>query len=230
MSNWIAFWDSEHPIYVNNRHRDVHYRAIADDERAYIATPGSVALDYGCGEALHAERVAEAVQHLVLCDAAPTVRAGLIERFGQVRNILVRAPDEVAALPEHSFDLVVLHSVSQYLSAAEADALFALFHRLLKPSGLCVVGDVVPPQVSPLTDALALLGFGARKGFFIAAVLGLVRTVFSDYPRLRSQLGLTLYDEASMIAKLSSAGFTARRASANIGHNQARMTFVARPR
>ncbi|MEA2923566.1 MAG: hypothetical protein QOD25_688, partial [Alphaproteobacteria bacterium] len=24
MGDWIAFWDSEHSIYVNARHRDVH--------------------------------------------------------------------------------------------------------------------------------------------------------------------------------------------------------------
>jgi SAM-dependent methyltransferase len=142
---------------------------------------------------------------------------------------VVRAPEEVAALPEQSIDLIVLHSVSQYLSAAEADALFALFRRLLKPDGVFVIGDVVPPHVSPLTDALALLRFGARKGFFVAAVFGLLRTVFSDYPRLRSQLGLAHYDQAGMIGKLAAAGFKARRASANIGHNQARMTFVAQP-
>ena len=31
-----------------------------------------------------------------------------------------------------------------------------------------------------------------------------------------------------MLAKLKAAGFAARRASDNIGHNPARMTFVAR--
>jgi hypothetical protein len=32
-----------------------------------------------------------------------------------------------------------------------------------------------------------------------------------------------------MIAKLAAAGLSAQRAPANIGHNPARMTFVARP-
>jgi len=32
-----------------------------------------------------------------------------------------------------------------------------------------------------------------------------------------------------MIAKLAGSGFSVRRASANIGHNPARMTFIARP-
>ena len=63
-----------------------------------------------------------------------------------------------------------------------------------------------------------------------AAVLGLVRTVaLTDYWRLRSNLGLSRYAEAEIVAKLAAAGFSAQRAAVNIGHNPARMTFLARP-
>ena len=55
-----------------------------------------------------------------------------------------------------------------------------------------------------------------------------VRTVASDYWRLRSRLGLTRYSERAVIEKLAAAGFSASRAGANIGHNPARMTFLAR--
>jgi len=51
----------------------------------------------------------------------------------------------------------------------------------------------------------------------------------SDYWRLRSRLGLSRYSEAEMIERLAAAGFSARRAATNIGHNQARMTFLAQP-
>jgi hypothetical protein len=75
-----------------------------------------------------------------------------------------------------------------------------------------------------------LLRFGAANGFFIAAVTGLVRTLLSDYWRLRTRYGLTRYGEAAMTKKLDAAGFAAQRATQNIGHNQARMAFMARPR
>jgi SAM-dependent methyltransferase len=229
MSNWISFWNSDHPIYVNARHRDVHYRTIARDVARYVPSSDAVVLDYGCGEALHADRIAAVAGRLILCDAAPKVRAALLARFTGIPNIEIRAPEEVAALPEHTLDLVVMHSVAQYLRPEETDVLFALFHWLLKPGGFFILGDVVPPHVSPLVDALALLRFGAANGFFGAALLGLLRTAFSDYPRLRAKLGISLYDEAEMVSKLRAAGFTARRTSANIGHNQARMMFLAQP-
>jgi hypothetical protein len=123
---------------------------------------------------------------------------------------------------------VVLHSVAQYLTPQELDALLVLFRRLLSENGILILGDIVPPEVSAWTDAIALIRFGAANGFLGATLIGLLRTLVSDYWRLRFDLGLSRYGEAAMLAKLAAAGFSARRAAANIGHNQARMTFTAR--
>jgi SAM-dependent methyltransferase len=228
MGDWIAFWDSEHSIYVNARHRDVHYRTIARDIRALLPS-GAVVLDYGCGDALHADVVATRARALILCEAAPAVRAKLSKRFAGHPKIEVRAPEEVAALPPASLDVVVLHSVAQYLTPQALDGLLAMFRRLLHADGVLVLGDVIPPHVSALTDAWALIRFGAANDFLGAALVGLVRTFISDYWLLRSSLGLTRYSEAAMVEKLAAAGFSARRAPVNIGHNAARMTFLARP-
>lgn len=227
--DWISFWDSKHSVYVNARHLEAHYRRIADDVSQHVPA-GGAALDYGCGEALAADRVATKASRLILCDAAPSVRASLAARFAANGRVEVRSPDEVEALPAASLDVVVMHSVAQYLSPTDLDGRLALFHRLLKPGGLLVLGDIIPPSISPVTDALSLLRFGAQEGFLIAAVAGLVRTAFSSYARLRTTLGLTQYGEAATIEKLAAAGYSARRASKNIGHNPARMTFLARPR
>lgn len=228
MGDWIAFWDSAHSIYVNERHREVHYRTVAQDIRAHVP-PGAAVLDYGCGEALHADLVAASARRLILCEAAPLVRARLVERFAGHSKIEVRSPDDVAALPDRSLDLVVLHSVAQYLTPRELDGLLVLFRRLLRENGVLLLGDIIPPHVSAATDAWALIRFAAANGFLGAAVIGLARTLASDYWRLRSNLGLTRYDQAALIEKLARAGFSARRAPANIGHNRARMTFLAQP-
>ena len=227
-TDWLAFWDSPHSIYVNARHKDVHYGLIAKDIAALVPGPQARVLDYGCGEALHADLVAAAAGELFLCEAAPGVREGLVDRFAGQRNIHVLAPHEAARLAEHSLDLIVLHSVVQYLTVGGASGLFALFHRLLKPGGMLVVSDIIPPNVPAVTDAFALLRFGADNGFFFAAAWGLIRTLLSNYRKLRSKLGLTRYANAAMIEKLDAAGFDAGLAPANIGHNRARMAFYAR--
>jgi SAM-dependent methyltransferase len=229
-SAWLAFWNGSHPIYVNARHKDVHYRLIAKAIAALVQRPDARVLDYGCGEALHADAVAAATGEVLLCEGAPRVRAGIAARFAGNAKIRAVAPEEVERLPNHSLDLVVLHSVAQYLKPEETAHLLALFHRLLKPGGLLVVSDVLSPHVGAATDAAALLRFGAANGFFVAAVGGLMRALLSDYWRLRSRLGLTRYSETAMLKKLAAAGFEAERIGKNIGHNQARATYHARPR
>ena len=229
-SGWLTFWDSSHSIYVNARHRDVHYSLIAQQIVALVSSPQARVLDYGCGEALHADRVAAAAGELLLCEGAPRVRSGIAARFAGNAKIRAVAPQDVERLADHSLDLIVLHSVAQYLTPEELAKLLVLFHRLLNASGVLVVSDIIPPDVAASIDALALLRFGAGNDFFVAAITGLVRTVLSDYWRLRTRYGLTRYGEAAMTDKLAAAGFAAQRAPRNIGHNQARMAFMARPR
>jgi SAM-dependent methyltransferase len=226
MREWVAFWNSENSIYVNDRHRKAHYRTLAADVRPYIE-PGASVLDYGCGEALEAASIAAIAGRLVLSDAAPNVRAALAGRYGSVNNVEVRTPEEVEALPAGSFDLIVMISVAQYLSSDELDGLLGLFRRLLRPGGRLLLGDVVPPSVSPVTDVVALLRFAAANGFLVAAFAGLIRTAFSDYRKLRSRIGLAFHDERAILARLAAAGFNARRADNNVGHNSARMSFIA---
>lgn len=230
ISSWLAFWDSPHSIYVSARHKDVHYRLIASEIAALVPGPQARVLDYGSGEALHADLVAAQADELLLCEGAPGLRAGIARRFAGVAKIRAVAPEDVARLPAHSLDLIALHSVAQYLTADAAGTLLELFHRLLKPGGVLVVGDVIPPHIPAATDAAALIRFAAANGFLPAALGGIARTLMSDYMRLRARLGLTRYDEAKMLQKLAAAGFAAQRAGKNIGHNQARMTFIARPR
>ena len=77
---------------------------------------------------------------------------------------------------------------------------------------------------------MVLLRFAAANGFLGAAIVGLTRTLLSEYWRLRSRIGLTRYSEAAMIEKLAGLGYSASRVKANIGHNPYRMTFLARRR
>jgi ubiquinone/menaquinone biosynthesis C-methylase UbiE len=229
--DWISFWDADHPIYVNARHFDVHYRAIADDIIALIpssaAGPALHVLDHGCGEALHADRVAARCGELLLCEAAPTVRTRVAERFKAEPKIRALSPEKVEKLPDASLDLIVANSLLQYLKRSELDAMLANWKRVLKPGGRLVVADILPHRQSMAKDALSLLSFAARNGFFIAAGFGLVRTLFSDYGKIRAKLGVSQYSEEEMLSILRGAGFNAERLAKNFGHNQQRMAFQA---
>jgi ubiquinone/menaquinone biosynthesis C-methylase UbiE len=228
MDDWIDYYDSTHTIYVSKPHRDLHFNIIADDIIGYISSPEAVVLDFACGEATSAARVAERCNRLILAEPAPGVRGRLIARYAGVLNIKVRSLEDLRHLDDGSIDLAVMISVAQYMTPAELDDAFATIRRLLKPTGRLVLGDILRPDVGAVTDVLALLRMAYGHGFLREAVTGLVRTYLSDYWQLRTKVGLQRYSPEDIVAKLAAAGFSASRAHLNVGHNPARMTFVAR--
>jgi SAM-dependent methyltransferase len=228
MSDWRSFWDSEHSIYVNARHKDVHYRDIADQIAAFVPGPTARVLDYGCGDALHANRVAAVASEVLQCDSAQSVRAAMAARFAGNPRIKVVSPEEVEQRADRGLDLIVANSVVQYLSKAELDRLLVLFRRLLAPGGALIVADVIPPNVGAVSDVVALLRLAARNGFLTAALIGLARTAVSPYRKLRNTLGIAQYTEADFMGTLTSAGYSAERLPRNMEHNPARMTFRAK--
>ena len=228
MDDWIDYYDSTHTIYASKLHRDLHFQLIATDIIGYITSKDAVVLDYACGEAVSAARVAEACGKLLLAEPAPGVRGRLIARFAPNTKIRVRSLDDLRHMRERSVDLAVMNSVAQYMTADELDAALAVIKRLLKPGGRLVLGDILRPEVGMVRDVIALLRFAITHGFVVDALFGLARTALSDYRQLRNRVGLQRYSETDMIAKLAAAGFSASRSLVNIGHNPWRMTFVAR--
>jgi ubiquinone/menaquinone biosynthesis C-methylase UbiE len=234
MSDWRSFWDGEHAIYVSDRHKAVHYQAIADGILAHVAAAGlgngAVVLDYACGEALETRRVAAAVGRLVLCDGAPSVVAKLRERFGGLANVGFALPEDLdTELADGSTDLIVVSSLIQYLSRDDLAALLDRFRAKLKPSGRLVIADVIPPDAGMVADVTSLLRNALRNGYLPAALMGLVATAVSPYRKLRSEIGLATYGEGEMIGLMAGHGFTATRHRPNLGLTPHRMTFVGVP-
>jgi SAM-dependent methyltransferase len=228
MRSWIDFWNEDHSIYVNERHKQLHAEGVARDIARHVPRADAVVLDYGCGEALYAEDIAQRCGRLILCEAAPKICVALAERLGAIRNVEIMEPVGVAAMPEACVDLVVVNSVLQYLSRSDLEGLLDVWRAKLKPDGRLVIADVIPPNVSPVRDAAALMSFAARGGFLLPALAGLVKTALSDYGRIRKSLGFSMYGEREFVDLLARHGLKAERLRPNFGHNQARMTFGAR--
>lgn len=231
MNPWRRFWGRAHRIYVNDRHSAVHYRRVADDIISALPEGREVTiLDYGCGDAFEAARVAARARRLYLFDAVPEVVGRVRERFAGEPAIAVLGDGELASLPAESIDLIVVNSVVQYLQPVELSEMLATARRLLSRGGTLVIADLIDPATGAVSDVLSLLRCAAGNGFLLAALGGLVATFFSDYRRLRQSIGLATYREDDFLRILSAAGFDARRRPSNFGFNPQRMTFIATKR
>jgi ubiquinone/menaquinone biosynthesis C-methylase UbiE len=228
-TSWLAFWERPNRIFVNERHRAIHYARLAEDIRSVLpARPDAKMLDYGCGEALVGLEIAPQLGWLYLYDTSRPLRARLQARFATEANVTVLDDASFAALPAASLDLVVINSVLQYVPREDLPPLLRRLYRFLRPDGELVLADIIPPQRRLLSDALVLLRTAWRHGFLIAALLGLAVDFASDYRRVRQRAGFSTYDEKSMLRLLGAEGFEPRRRERNFGFNQGRMTFIAR--
>jgi SAM-dependent methyltransferase len=225
--NWREFWNHDHSIYVSQYHKTQHYDSIAKDIGAHSPSRSARLLDFGCGEALGSHILSCHCESLILFDTSAKVRAELKQRFATNPRIEIADEADFANLPQSNFDMIVCNSVLQYMGRDEFEHLLRLWRDKLKPEGQLLIADVIPPHVHASTDAKALLAFAWRHGFFFPALFGLAKTFLSPYRKLRSKLGLTTYTAPEMEQILRKAGFAVERVKHNIGHNQARMTFVA---
>ncbi len=231
ISSWIGFWNGNPPIYVSDRHKVVHYRAIAADIARHIPGPDARVLDYGCGEALSAADLAGRCGQLYLTDAAETVAAGLAHRLAGTPKATVVPFDALeTAIPVKSIDLAVVNSVAQYMTPDDLASLVSRLRPLLRDDGTILFADIIPPDVSAVFDARALLRLAAANGFLVSAFVGLARTSLSNYRTLRERLGLTRYREDEFATLMARADFTCRRVIPNLGHNQSRMAFIVTPK
>jgi SAM-dependent methyltransferase len=225
--NWLEFWNQDTSLYVNERHRRAHYDLVARDLLRHVPPASARLVDYGCGDTLTAERLAAVCAHLFLCDAAPRVRDRLRKRYAGQPSITVITPEQFQQLPAHSIGMIVVNSVVQYLSHAQLAELIEAAREKLTSQGVLLLADIVPRGVGPWRDAIELIKFAIGNGFLIAALLGLARSYFSPYRKIREHAGFLQFDEAEFLSLLRERGFAAWRQRPNIGHNAIRMTFLA---
>lgn len=226
MTSWTEFWDRKHSIYVSPRHIEAHFRRLTDDLAALLPRTRDLrVLDYGCGDALGAPRLAAPGHRVALYDAAREVRSRLRRRYAGAPGIEVVDERDLAPPAAARFDAVVVSSVIQYIPRAALPETIAAWHRLLAPEGVLIVADVMSPGAGLVEDVSDLLGFALKEGFLPAAFMGLARTFFSDYRRMRQKLGLARYADEEFRALLAAGGFRAEILPRNPGPNRHRRGF-----
>ena len=225
MTSWTAFWGGKHSIYVSPRHVEAHFRRLTEDLAAALPRqPGLRILDYGSGDALGAPSLAALGYRIALYDAAAEVQARIARRYDDDPRIAV-LDEQALASADGGFDAIIVSSVIQYIPRDALPAIIARWHRLLAPGGVLVIADVMRPDAGMVEDVADLLGFAWEEGFFRAALLGLARTFFSDYRRMRRKLGLSRYTGQAFLELLTAGGFRAEALPRNPGPNRHRLGF-----
>ena len=229
MQSWLDFWNAPNAIYVSRRHQDAHYAKVLDGIRRFVPAGGvAVVLDWGCGDALGADDLAQICRTLLLYDRADSTRRRLLCNYATSPKIRVIDDAELDAVAPASLDLIIVNSVVQYLDRRQFTDALRLFHRLLKRDGKLLLGDVIAPDTPLVGHVTTFLRFAWQNGFFIAALFGLARNFVSPYRKLRRDAGYACYTTGEMLGLLDENGFVGERLMSNIAVSQLRSSYLAR--
>jgi anaerobic magnesium-protoporphyrin IX monomethyl ester cyclase len=228
---WLDFWSRAHARYVRQPHVAAHAARVGRDLVPHLGAGARDVLDWGCGSGLTAPVLTARGVRVSLHDRAPAADAWLRRRFAGAERVSVLDERQLAALPDGSFDLVLMHSVLQYLSHAELRRALPEVRRLLRPGGRLVLGDVVPPDAARLDDLRVLLRSAVEQRCLVPTVAGLVAMCAAGFPLLPPWPALRAYADEEVAALLGAAGLDCRRLPANLGFCAHRRAYLAtRPR
>jgi ubiquinone/menaquinone biosynthesis C-methylase UbiE len=194
----------------------------------YLPGLGGTVLDWGCGDVLTAERIADHAGTVLLYDGAASTRDRLRARYGshpRIRILSNRLLDEVSTA---SIDLIIAGSVVQNLSIEDFNEVLRSFYFMLRPGGAVLLGDIINPGTAILVYVTTFLRSGWSRGILLPAIGTLLQTFASPYRKLWQEVGLTAYAPAQMLDLLRSRGFIAEKLSRNVTVSVLRSSYLAR--
>jgi SAM-dependent methyltransferase len=229
MKSWLDFWNAPNAIYASPRHRQVHSaKVLAGVSRFVPAGGGAVVLDWGCGDALTANELAQSCRMLLLFEPAETTRRRLLASYAGRPKIEVLDEAKLETLAPASIDLIVVNSVVQYLSRQQFVDALQHCHRLLKGDGALLLGDIIEPDTPLLHHVVTFLRSARQNGYFFAGIWSLARNSSSPYRQLRRDAGYACYASVQMSALLDDSGFVGERLPSNVAISQLRCSYLAR--
>jgi predicted TPR repeat methyltransferase len=227
MDSWLSYWNAPNKIYVSERHKRLHYDVVFAGIAPHLPN-GGVVLDWGCGDALAADRIAERCSMVFLYDAAESVRARLRRRYDSHARIQILEKYRLDELAGDSIDLIMVNSVIQYLSEEQLNEALVLFNHLVKSSGTFLLGDVINPGSGNSRHVTTFLRFAWQNGFFLSAIGGLAQTFISPYRNLQREVGFATFTREQILGKLAAHGFAPEKLARNIGISRKRSSYLAR--
>jgi SAM-dependent methyltransferase len=225
-SSWRDYWES---IGERRKVFDAEARhyvrrliaAVAPDRRSRV-------LDFGCGFGYAARHLAPHVGEVALWDASMSVRRRARLRTAALSNVAYIDLSAAETDPAHAFDLIMVHSVVQYMELSELQSWLVRWRRMLAPGGRLVISDLIQPRTSLVQDLLGYMRFSLANGYFLEAMGQGLREI-PGYSRARLNRPLLALTVDHLDALARATGWNAEFLSANLSHRRNRKSAVLTP-
>jgi 2-polyprenyl-3-methyl-5-hydroxy-6-metoxy-1,4-benzoquinol methylase len=220
---WRSFWEAT-PA------KQEIVRAEASDYVSRLSTVVPLVaemrvLDFGCGTGHIAERLARQVSEVAVWDASQAVQARTHARLSDNRRVsIVDLSDERGVRASGQFDLIISHSVVQYMGYEELGQWLSTWSSMLKPRGSIVISDIVSDNRGVLRELWDLAAFASRNRVLLGALRDEYATALT-YTRAmgRARARLLVLTQADIITLAVRAELNPTMLPGNLGHKTGRL-------
>lgn len=224
---WRAYWEGIEDRQAVFRIEARDYVARMVD--ALNPSAATRVLDFGCGFGHTATELSRHVGVVALWDASSAVRQQAVVRVSGLRNIeFLDLQEGASPASVEPFDLILVHSVLQYMSPAEIEDWLRRWRGMLSRNGRLVLSDLLTPGPSVLSELTDYLKFAARNGFFWNALIAGMKGT-GRYASARRSRPLTTVTHEQLTQWAGAAGLAVQWLPANLSHRKTRATAVLRP-
>jgi SAM-dependent methyltransferase len=214
---WLSYWENlpedgllfppEAEEFVRNLRSAIPFQ------------PTTRVLDFGCGFGHVAALLAPSVGPVAVWDAAASMRTHAAATLKPFQNAGVW--DESSG----PFDLILVNSVVQYMSADELAGRLRQWAGVLAPSGRVVLSDLTEPGHPTASDMWSLFRFSVRRGYLLRAV----RNTLAErrrYNLTARERPLYRPTRSELLEHAAAAGLSVSYLSHNLTHFRGRATAV----
>ncbi|MCK5439165.1 MAG: class I SAM-dependent methyltransferase, partial [Gemmatimonadetes bacterium] len=183
-------------------------------------------LDFGCGFGFTTGLIAARVASVSAWDAAANMRTQARDHLAAHGNVELLDLGTAIALPDDAdFDLIVVNSVVQYMSADEFVGWLAAWRDGLAVRGRLVLSDLIPREYDVRRDIPAVLLFSLRRRTLLRALVEGVKE-WRRYRRVHRSVPLLTIAPEELAQQAGELGLDAEILPANLSSHPARLSVV----
>ena len=221
MKNWENFWNQKHSFFDFTYTKKLQKKSTQNNISICPNIQGKKILDFGCGYAhgLDIFLSSHIIEQLILYDKSEYCYENLKIKYEKNKKIKIIKNLDDLIIENLKLDVIIVHSVIQYIEINELKEILNKFNLILNDSGIIIFGDI-PDKNTKLNDLIDLLKFSIKERIFIETIKNIIQFIFYK------NYGNLIYYSEEILKNIIYKKFKLEKLDKNIGISRKRNSFI----
>jgi 2-polyprenyl-3-methyl-5-hydroxy-6-metoxy-1,4-benzoquinol methylase len=211
--NWVDYWDTQ-TIFDNEEWMKGMEFFIKATEPILNYSSDDIILDFGCGTGNIAAFLKNRVKEIHGIDTSQHFIQFCKNQFKDDANCFFAVLNnqdyfDLSCLKRRDFTLIICLGVIQYYrNIGEVEKMIQVLREIAAPGARLLIADI-HSKTNMLADLFALVKVGFRERRLFKTIKFMIQAKFSDYSKVRSDLGLLILSDQEILDMVDRLGLDA---------------------